>query len=126
MAQAKLFILVDENMGNAISDQLKEHGVDASRATEHLAFGTSDDDLLEYAYQHGYSIVTHDERIRGHIDKRFEAGKEHCGVFIAPHDLQGDKGIGRVINEIVEYDELIKGGAATLEGDVYNQTIYIK
>jgi hypothetical protein len=126
VAQMKLMILVDENMSKAISDQLKTHGVDASRATEHIAEGASDDDLLEYAYQNGYSLVTHDKRIQSHIDKRFEDGKEHCGVFIAPEKTQGPHGIGQVVNFIVEYDTLIKGGAATLQDDVYNQTIYIE
>jgi hypothetical protein len=47
-------------------------------------------------------------------------------VFIAPHDLQGDKGIGSIVKYITGYDTRIKEGKATLENDVYNQSIYIK
>jgi hypothetical protein len=35
-------------------------------------------------------------------------------------------GVGRIVEFVADYDELIKGGAATLQDDVYNQVIYIK
>jgi predicted nuclease of predicted toxin-antitoxin system len=126
VAQNKLLVLIDENMSNAVAEQLRKRGVDVTRVIDILPTGTKDDPLLEYAYQHGYSLVTHDQRIRKHIDKRFAAAKEHCGVFIAGDEVQGEDGVGRIVAFVAEYDELIKGGAASLEDDVYNQSLYIK
>src|SRR5690349_12212626 len=114
MSQAKFLSLVDENMSNAVAEQLQRRGVDTIRVIDVLPTGTKDDRLQEYAYQHGYTLLTHDENIRSHIDNRPSEGKEHCGVFIAPNALQGPKGIGRIVEYVTEYDELIKAGAATL------------
>jgi predicted nuclease of predicted toxin-antitoxin system len=124
--QAKFHILTDENVNNAVSEQLRKRGVDATRVIDVVPAGTKDDDLLEYAYQHGYSIVTHDERIRKHVEKRLASGKEHCGVFIAGDNFQGEDGIGRIVEFVADYDALIKAGAASLQNDVYNHSIYIK
>jgi predicted nuclease of predicted toxin-antitoxin system len=125
VAQLKFLVLTDENMENAISEQLKKRGIDASRAIDVLPVGTKDDELLEYAFQHGYSIVTYDKNIASHIDSRLDAGKKYAGVFIATEKLQGGKGVGLIIDFIADYDALIKGGAASVEDDVYNRTIYI-
>jgi hypothetical protein len=125
MSQTKFLVLTDENISNAVAEQLKKRGVDAERVIDLLPEGTDDDALLEYAYEHGYSIVTYDKRIRKHIDKRVSEGNDHCGVFIAPEDLQGDIGIGRIVEFLTEFNELVNGGAATLHDDVYNQIIYI-
>jgi predicted nuclease of predicted toxin-antitoxin system len=125
MSQTKFLVLTDENISNAVAEQLKKRGVDAERVIDLLPEGTGDDTLLEYAYQQGYSLVTYDKRIRKHINIRTTDGKEHCGVFIAAEELQGDAGIGRIVEFFTELNELIKGGAARLEDDVYNQVNYI-
>jgi predicted nuclease of predicted toxin-antitoxin system len=125
MARSLFKVLVDENMSRAITNQLIQKGVHAVQVQDILPPSTKDPELLEYAYQHGYSLATHDERITEHITERQNANKEHCGIFIAVNRLQGPSGIGKIVEEIVFYDEAIKGGAATLGDSVYNQLIYI-
>jgi hypothetical protein len=126
MAQAEFKILVDENMTRLITNQLNAKGVTATQVQDVLPEGTEDPEVLEYAYQNGYSLLTYDEHIRRHIDKRFDDDKNHCGVFIAGDHLQGAQGIGRIIDEIIFFAEAINGDAASLENDVYNQVRYIK
>ena len=70
-------------------------------------------------------MLTHDEQITRHITTRQQEGKGHGGVFIAGHHLQGQRGIGTIVTVILEYHELIVGGAATVQNDVNNMTIYI-
>jgi hypothetical protein len=125
MSQTKFLVLTDENISNAVAEQLKKRGVDAERVIDLLPEGTDDDALLEYAYEHGYSILTHDERIKSHVEQRVSTGKSYCGVIIAPHELQGPSGIGRIVGYLSELNEFIKGGAATLENDVYDRINYI-
>lgn len=125
MAQLKFLVLIDENMANGVVEGLEKRSVEVRRVIDVVPAGTKDDPLLEFAYQHGYTLITHDENIKRHVEKRVDAAKEHCGVFIAPNKLQGPDGIGRIVDFIAEYDAFIKGGAASLENDVYNKITYI-
>jgi hypothetical protein len=125
MAQTEFKILVDENMLKVIAAQLLAKGIIAIRLHDVLPEGTKDPEILEYCFQNTYSLLTHDNRITGHITERHSQGKEHYGVFIA-EGLQGQKGVGRIILFMAEWNELILGGAASVENDVYNQVIYVK
>jgi predicted nuclease of predicted toxin-antitoxin system len=126
MAQNEFKILVDENMTRAITSQLNAKGVTATQVQDVLPEGTGDPEVLEYAYQNGYILLTFDEHIAKHVSARLNEAKEHCGVFIAGDHLQGPNGIGRIIEEIVFYQEVIKAGAASIEDNIYNQINYIK
>jgi hypothetical protein len=120
-----LKILADENIVNAVVQQLVKNGVDAIRLIEVLAESTLDPDVLEYCHEHGFALVTHDKSIRSHLTTRTNEGKEHAGVFIAGTHLQGTKGIGTIVNFIVFYNDTINAGAATLKDDVYNMIMDI-
>lgn len=98
-------ILADENVAKAVVGQLVKNGIIAERVQNVLPESTPDPDVLEYCYQHGYALVTHDERITGHIKIRQDAGQEYCGVFIAGDHLQGTKGIGRIVTYLTELQE---------------------
>ena len=89
MAQERFRILADENIANAVVEQLIKNGVDATRLIAVLPESTPDPDVLEFAFNEGYTILTHDERITRHIKVRQDAGQEYCGVFIAGDHLQG-------------------------------------
>lgn len=117
-------VMTDENMANAVAEQLVKKGVNAIRLLDVLPHGTLDPELLEYCHQHGYALVTLDERIKGHIQDRHTEGKEHAGVFIGAN-LSDTQKIGVVVNFIVFINDSINIGAATTENDVYNQVIYI-
>lgn len=118
-------LLADENIAVAVIDQLISRDVDITRVRHVLPEGAPDLDLLEYALENGYALLTHDEQITDHISARHREGIGHAGVFIAGHHLQGDRGIGIIVTFILDYHELIAGGAGTFQDDVYNLSIYI-
>ena len=118
-------LLADENIAGAVIDQLAGKGVEIRRVSHVLPEGTPDPDVLAYAHENGYVLLTHDEQITRHIATRHKEEKRQGGVFIAGHHLQGQRGIGTIVTFIVEYHELIAGGAGTLQDDVYNQITYI-
>lgn len=124
MTQPQFKILADEHISNAIVEQLRKKGLTVERVIDVLEAGTPDPELLEYAYENNYTLLTQDEHIRKHINQRYSENKAHCGVFIAPKS-QGSSGYGRIIAFVADYHELIEGGAATLEEDVYNRIEYI-
>jgi hypothetical protein len=126
MAQNQFRILTDEHIAGAIVQQLRNNGVDVARVEDTIGKGTPDPDVLEYAYQHGYTFLTHDEAIVAHTTSRLNSGKSHAGVFIAPNHLRGKKGIGPVVEYVTEWHEVIAAGAATLQDEVYNQVNYVK
>lgn len=121
----EFMVMTDEHLANAIAQQLTQKGVNTVRLIDHLPAGTPDPEVLEYCHHHGYALITLDEHIQGHINKRLTDGNEHAGVFIGRSHLQGDKGIGTIVNFIAFYHNTIQEGAATVEDDVYNQTIFI-
>lgn len=123
MSEFKL--LADENIAGAVIEQLTKGSVEIHRVSDFLPEGTPDPDMLEFAHKNGYALLTHDERITQHIADRHKEGKEHGGVFVAGHHLQGQTGIGTIVKFITEYAELIVVGAATVQNDVHNQIIYV-
>ena len=99
-------LLVDENIASVVIDQLTKKNVEVKRVSDFLPEGTPDPDMLEFAHESGYVLLTHDERITSHISSRRKEGKDHSGVFIAGHHLQGQGGVGTVVTFIAEYHEL--------------------
>jgi predicted nuclease of predicted toxin-antitoxin system len=118
-------ILADTNMPFAVVEQLRLRGVEAEYLIHLLPENTKDPDILEYAYENGFTIITYDKKIQSHVNERAEAGKEHPGVFIALDHLQGSHGIGKIVEELGLWHEAIAGGAASLEDEVYNQVRWI-
>ena len=120
-----LKLLADENIAAAVIDQLAGKGVEIRRVSHVQPQGTLDPDVLAYAHENGYALLTHDEQITRHIVTWHKDGKGHGGVFIAGHHLQRGRGIGIIVTFILEYHELIVAGVGTVRDDVYNQSIYI-
>jgi hypothetical protein len=125
MAQQRFMIITDEQIAMAVVIQLRKQGVFVERVEDTVGKGTPDPEILEYAFAKGYTLLTHDERIVGHVTDRLDAGNNHAGVFIAPNHLRGSKGIGSLVAEMAFWHEAITSGAATLQDDVYNQIKYI-
>ena len=126
MVQSQFRILTDEHIASGVVQQLRKNGVKVERVEDTVGKGTPDPDVLEYAYQHGYTLLTHDEALVGHTTNRLDSGKSHCGVFIAGDHLKGSNGIGRIVGEIVFWHTATQDGAANLQNDVYNQVNDIK
>ena len=123
--QKNLKILTDENISKAVSEQLVAKGVKAERLIDNLPEGTQDSDVLAFAHDNDYVLLTHDESITKHITDRVNDEKNYAGVIIAPNHLQGPSGIGKIVTKIVELDAEIKQGTKTVENTVYNQLKYI-
>lgn len=60
MLQENLRILTDENVSKTVTDQLRAKGVDANRLIDHIPEGTPDPDVLEFAHENGFALLTHD------------------------------------------------------------------
>ncbi|MCE2473531.1 MAG: DUF5615 family PIN-like protein [Anaerolineae bacterium] len=118
-------LLADENIAVAVIDELISRDVDISRVRDVISEDTPDPDLLEYAHANGYALLTHDQKITGHIAARHRKGKGHAGLFIAGKHLQGEHGIGTIVTSILEYRALIAAGAGTVQDDVDNLVNYI-
>lgn len=120
----KFMVMTDENVANAVAEQLVKKGVEAIRLLDILPQGTLDPEILEYCHEQGYALITLDERLKGHVNDRHAEGKEHAGVFIGAN-LPDARKIGAIVNFIVFINDSINEDAATVENDVYNQVIYI-
>ncbi len=118
-------LLADENIPVAVIDQLISRDIDITRVRHVMPEGTPDPDLLEYAHENGYALLTHDQKIIRHIAARHREGKGHAGVFIAGRHLQGEHGIGTIVTSILEYHALLAAGAGTVQDDVDNHVKYI-
>lgn len=85
------------------------------------------DDLshFKYAVQHGRAMVTRDaDFLRLH--KLWQAeGQSHSGIMFVQDHLQGKGSIGVIVRTLLEYHELVAGGAVLVEKDIANQVIYI-
>jgi predicted nuclease of predicted toxin-antitoxin system len=125
-SQSNFKILADVHIPAAVVEQLRKRGVTIETVPDLLGQDTPDPDILEYANQHGYTVLTHDKKMQKHVNDRVATGKEHCGVFIGGDHLQGDKGIGKIVANVVFMQEAIAGEAATLQDEVYNQIKWIK
>jgi hypothetical protein len=125
MAQNQFRILTDEHIVGAIVQQLRHNGVDVARVEDTIGKGTPDPDMIQYAHENGYCLLTHDEQILGHVKNRTNEGLEHSGLFVAGNHLHGNKGIGRIVEEITFWHNAIINNAANVEDDVYNQVNYI-
>ena len=73
-------LLADENIAVAVIDQLTGRDIDITRVRHVMSEGTPDPDLLEYAHENGYALLTHDQKITRHIVPRRQ--RTRC-VFIA-------------------------------------------
>ncbi|MDQ7025876.1 MAG: DUF5615 family PIN-like protein [Anaerolineae bacterium] len=126
MIENQFKILTDEHIAKAIVQQLRKNGVIVDRVEDTVGKGTPDPDLIEYAHQNNYCLLTHDEHIVSHVKNRANAGFQHSGVFIAGDHLKKPEGIGRIVSEIIFWHSAMLEGAASIQNDVYNQVNYIK
>ncbi len=118
-------LLAYENTAAAVTDQLAGKGVETRRVSDVLSEDAPNPDILAYAHDNEYALLTHDEQITAHIATRHRNGLAHAGVFIAGHHLQGRHGIGTIVTFIMEYHELIVAGTGNVPDDIFNQIIYL-
>ncbi len=78
---------------------------------------------LEYATAHGRVMMTHDQDFLRLASEWRTQDKSHGGIFYIQQYLQGN--IGQLVKYVLEYNEFVELGAATVEADIANQVIYI-
>jgi len=54
-------VLADENTSPDVAARLREHGRTATHVTDALDFGVTDQEIVTYAEEHEYVVLTHDD-----------------------------------------------------------------
>lgn len=115
----------DTHIAKAVAAQLRLRGVDVVRCEEVGMAEASDIEHLEYATESGRAMVSMDKHFPAWHQVWQAEGKTHHGIFRVQSHLQGDGGIGTIVQELLDYHQLIATGAGTLEYDIVNQLIFI-
>lgn len=121
----QLMVMSDKHIDDSVVTQLRHRGVDVLRVPDVQMDAEDDELILEYATEHGRTVLTFDSDFEDLHKQWMEAGKNHCGIFKCYNTLHGQKGIGKIVTIIFEYYELIRDGVGTVENDIYNQVIYM-
>ena len=115
----------DTHIARALAIQLRGRGVDIVRCEEVGLAEISDEAHLTYATEKNRVVVTADaDFLRLHQEWQ-EQGKAHAGIIYCLPHLQGKSSIGRILEEIMMYYELIVGGAGSIKEDVANRVFYV-
>jgi hypothetical protein len=112
----------DTHIAKAVAEQLRLRGVDVIRCEEVGLAEVSDQEHIAYAAEHGLAMVTHDQGFTGHHRAWLEQDQHHSGIFLITKDKDN---IGMIVGTLAFWHEAIRDGAATLEGDVQDQLIFV-
>ncbi len=112
---------LDNHISKVVVIQLRRRGVDVIHYDDVGLANASDLEHLEYATSAGRVVVSQD-RDFSTLNKLWQQeGRLHSGIMLLPAFLQGIAQTRFTIKALIEYDELINVGAATLADDVINQ-----
>ena len=117
---------LDTHIAKEIAVQLRENGVEVIRCEEVGMAEASDEDHLIYAAQAECALVSMDEDFLVWHYGWIAIGKIHAGIFKVSHSLEGEKGIGQIVKELLVYYELVEIGGAILEDDIYRHLFFIR
>ena len=124
---SKLKFFTDEHMDKAVAIQLRQRGIDVLRCEDIGMKSATDNELLEYASQNGYALLSMDDDVTRLHAESIRENKFHGGIFYAPMALfQGQAGIGPIVRYCAEFASLIEGGAGDMEADIHNQLLFIE
>lgn len=118
----KIKFYTDTHIAKAVAVQLRQKGVDIVRCEEIGMAEASDTQLLEYATREQRTMISEDSDFAKLHAQWLETGKNHTGIIIVPHYYP----VGRLINELMEYHQLIESETGQLENDIYNQIIFLR
>ena len=122
---ARIKFYADTHIARAVAVQLRNRGVDIVRCEEVGMSEAKDFEHLEYAATEDRVVITHDDDFL-RLDREGQAaGRIHAGIMHCKSHLQGNKGIGRIVRECVEWHEMILSGVATVEDDIVNHVIHV-
>lgn|SRR5574341_1018184 len=92
----KIKFYTDENMAEAVADQLSRRGVDILRCQSTGMMGADDEEHLEFAASRGRVLVTQDTDFQSIHYQWIGAGKTHAGIIFVKDTLS----IGKVISAL--------------------------
>jgi predicted nuclease of predicted toxin-antitoxin system len=123
MPQLKLY--TDKHIPRAVAVQLRLKNIDIVRC-EDVGMGDAKDmDHLEYASKEGRALISQDTDFQQLHHEWQQAKKHHGGIFLVPGYLQGNAIISVVVKAMLAYDELIAGGAGSVDEDIANRLHYL-
>jgi hypothetical protein len=125
MSELKLF--TDEHVSKAIVEQLRRRGLAMLRCEDVGMKAVDDSQLLEYATENGYVLLSMDDDVTRLHAEWVQAGKRHGGIFYAPMaQFSGQQGVGPIVRFCTEWATLIEAGVGTLAEHIHNQLLYVK
>ncbi len=124
---SKLKIFTDEHVSKAIVEQLQRRGIETLRCEE-AGMKTADDrDLLEFAAEQGYVLLSMDDDVtRLHVEW-LRTGKHHSGIiYAAMAQFSGQAGVGPIVRFCATWSDVIEDGVATLTEHIHDQLLYVR
>jgi len=116
---------LDSHIAKAVMIQLKRRGLDVIHCDDVGRSEAKDFEHLEFATQEGRVMVSQDRDFNW-LDKIWRReNRVHAGIMLLPTGLLGGALIRYAIRELTFYDEMVAGGAATIEDDIYNQLLWL-
>ncbi len=122
----KLKFYTDKHVPKSVTVQLRKHDIDAVRCEEVGMGDSSDDEHLEYAAREGRIVVTFDKDFKRIHAEWMAQGRSHSGIMFVSRRLQGPDGVGRIVVTLIDYYDLIAGGAGTIEADIADRITFIR
>jgi Domain of unknown function (DUF5615) len=116
----------DKHIPKQVAIQLRERGVNVVRCEEVGMGDAKDIQHLSYAVEHGYAMVSLDTDFQDLHAKWLMTEQAHRGIFCISKHLQGKKGIGKIVNELWDYHQMVELGAGTLNKDIHDHIFYIR
>jgi predicted nuclease of predicted toxin-antitoxin system len=104
-------ILADEHVPNRFVTALRSEGFDAVRVKNALYEGATDAEVLDYAEEQGYVVLSEDRDFRG-VETRDE---DHAGV-IACNSRAKTGNVVAAIRTIDEYADDLRGSVVHVPG----------
>jgi predicted nuclease of predicted toxin-antitoxin system len=98
--------LIDENLSVKIARSLRDIDQDVQHVTEVLSEGAPDTEVLEFAGDNDYFLITKDNRIRYKPNEKAALRKHKVGVFLLG---------GKNVNFFETYQQLIRNWDKVLE-----------
>lgn len=120
---SQLKFYFDTHIPKAVATQLRNRGVEVVRCEEVELAEADDVEHLEYATALGLTLVSHDRDFWSIHGEWLSQGLHHTGIVLFNQRFQGQ--VGKLTQELTYIYEMIKGGAGTIEKDVYNQVYEI-
>ena len=123
---SKMKFFTDEHLSKRIIDEIRKHDITIVRCEDVGLKEAADEELLTYAADNAYTLISMDDDVTRLHDEWIETGRTHYGIVYAPMSkYQGAKGISRIVTWCVEMAELIEEGAGTIEDDIKNSITFL-